>query len=61
LASENPGKAKELHQKLKSWRRRINAPVPTQANPKYDAAAESSAIKTLQIKKDKKSGNGRKS
>ncbi len=40
LASKLPEKTKQLHQRLVSWRRAVNAPVPTQRNPKFDPAAE---------------------
>ena len=39
LAGEMPEKARELHARLASWRQRVNAPVPTQSNPKFDPAA----------------------
>lgn len=45
LAEELPEKAKELHAMLKRWRRNTNAPVPTEANPNYDPAAEAQAIR----------------
>ncbi len=39
LASANPGKVKELHNAMLAWRQRVNAPVPTELNPKYDPEA----------------------
>lgn len=38
LIDTQPDKARELHAILKRWRRETNAPVPTEPNPKYDAA-----------------------
>ncbi|WP_237716341.1 sulfatase [Catenovulum agarivorans] len=37
LAPYLPNKVKALAAEMQSWRESINAPVPTQANPKYDA------------------------
>lgn len=31
-----PDKTRELHEKMKEWRRSLQAPVPTRANPEYD-------------------------
>lgn len=45
LAAKMPGKAKELHTILKAWRKATDAPVPTEPNPKYDEAADSTARK----------------
>ncbi|HIJ53309.1 MAG TPA: sulfatase [Planctomycetes bacterium] len=39
LANAMPAKAKELHTLLIEWRKSVNAPVPTEKNPKYDPAA----------------------
>lgn len=36
LAESNPEKAEELHRLLLNWRKKTNAPVPTERNPKYD-------------------------
>jgi hypothetical protein len=33
LASKKPEKAKELHALLTSWRREVNAPMPTKNDP----------------------------
>ncbi len=38
LAKSNPQKRKELHQKLKAWRKQTNTPVPTEINPAYEQA-----------------------
>jgi hypothetical protein len=35
LSKENPGKARELLEKLKAWRERVGAQMPT-PNPDYD-------------------------
>jgi arylsulfatase A-like enzyme len=39
LSKTRPAKAKELHELLVEWRKSVNAPVPTEKNPKYDPAA----------------------
>ncbi|MFW6163655.1 MAG: sulfatase [Planctomycetota bacterium] len=39
LADKMPEKVKELHRRLIAWRKRLNAPVPTKKNPKYDPDA----------------------
>jgi arylsulfatase A-like enzyme len=39
LAEKKPEKTKELHRILIEWRKSVNAPVPTERNPKYDPAA----------------------
>ncbi len=44
LAESNPGKTRELHEKLKEWRTATNAPVPTEKNPEFDAEAEKQAL-----------------
>jgi len=44
LAKQKPRKTEELHGLLKAWRRKVNAPIPAQANPRYDAQAEKAAI-----------------
>lgn len=44
LARKHPEKAQELLQMLKAWRKEIKAPVPTEKNPEYDAAAEAAAL-----------------
>jgi arylsulfatase A-like enzyme len=35
LAAKHPAKKKELYDKLQQWKKKVNAPVPTQANPLY--------------------------
>jgi arylsulfatase A-like enzyme len=35
LAQKNPEKTKELYEKLDTWRKQVNAPIPTTANPWY--------------------------
>jgi hypothetical protein len=32
------------------WRKQMNAPVPTERNPKFDAKAEAKAIRELKKK-----------
>jgi hypothetical protein len=39
LSRTKPKKAEELHKILVEWRKSINAPVPTEKNPKYDPTA----------------------
>jgi arylsulfatase A-like enzyme len=39
LASAMPQKVKELHSRLVRWRQEVNAPVPTESNPQFDAQA----------------------
>jgi len=41
LADKMPEKAKEMHERLKDWRKSVNAKVPTERNPKYDPGASS--------------------
>jgi len=40
LAAKMPEKARELHELLKGWRRKVKAPVPTQPNPDYNPTAQ---------------------
>ncbi len=47
LASDQPDRARALREKLAAWREATGAPVPTEANPAYDAAAERAAIAKL--------------
>ncbi len=54
LAESMPAKTKELHQKLKAWRKAIAAPVPSVPNPRYDAKFEAAAIKAALKKPGKK-------
>jgi len=44
VAQKFPQKTKALLQRLTRWRDEINAPVPTEANPAFDAEAEAAAI-----------------
>ena len=44
LADSNSEITIELHAKMKKWREQINAPVPTEPNPRYDANSEAAAI-----------------
>ena len=39
LACALPKKTRELHNMLLAWRKRLNAPVPTEKNPRYDPNA----------------------
>ncbi|MHC4659281.1 MAG: sulfatase-like hydrolase/transferase [Planctomycetota bacterium] len=36
LAEKMPEKTNQLHKLLKSWRKSVNAPVPTEPNPRYN-------------------------
>ncbi len=40
LAESDPEKTKELLGLMTEWRRKVNAPVPTEKNPKYDSKVE---------------------
>lgn len=40
LSDRFPEKIKELHDRLKAWRKSVNAPVPTQLNPEYTGILE---------------------
>jgi arylsulfatase A-like enzyme len=51
LAESMPGKAKELHDQMLAWRERVGAPVPTETNPKYDAAVEQKWLQKVDDKK----------
>ena len=44
LAQTSPNKTKELLNRLKDWQTEIKAPIPSKANPEFDAAAEKAAI-----------------
>lgn len=39
LATKMPEKTRELHQALRTWRKEVKAPVPTEKNPRYDPNA----------------------
>lgn len=47
LAETHPEQRERLHQTIQQWRRAVNAPVPTEANPNYNPAAEQRAIQRL--------------
>ncbi|MFV1994640.1 MAG: sulfatase [Verrucomicrobiales bacterium] len=51
LSSSMPEKVAELKRLLENWRRDVNAPVPTEANPEFDQAAEAAAIAAMLEKK----------
>jgi arylsulfatase A-like enzyme len=40
LEKQFPEKAQELHDQMKEWRKRLNAPVPKSLNPEYDPHAK---------------------
>ena len=44
MAESMPEKASELHQMMRDWRHAIEAPVPMEPNPNFDAEAERRAI-----------------
>lgn len=44
LAASDPQQAERLHARLREWRKQIEAPVPSESNPRYDADAEAAAI-----------------
>jgi arylsulfatase A-like enzyme len=47
VALLNPEKTAELHQVMGEWRAELQAPVPSEPNPEYDAAAERKALLPL--------------
>ena len=49
LATRNPGRAKELHEKLIAWRKEVGALMPT-PNPDYDPNAKPAAPKNSKKK-----------
>ena len=53
LATYLPDEVARLSKEMDSWRKSINAPVPTEANPKYDAefTAQYTAKRLLQKSK----------
>jgi len=61
LAMKNPQKTRELLKRLEDWRKKVNAPIPTRPNPKYDAAAEAAALKggSSKPRKNRKKGKGK--
>ena len=44
LSKSNPEQREKLHAKLKEWREQVNAPVPSEPNPRFDANAEAMAL-----------------
>ena len=52
LATERPEKLKELHNRMKAWRKDLNAPVPTEKNPDFDPEIERKAIEQELRKRD---------
>ena len=52
LAGDMPDKTQELLVRLKQWQKEIGAPIPSKANPDFDAKAEQKAI-------DQKNGSSR--
>ena len=59
LASRFPEKVKELKSMMEDWRKEIDAPIPTEPNPKFDAEAEEAAIASKADKKEKKKKPGK--
>ncbi|MHC4557923.1 MAG: sulfatase [Planctomycetota bacterium] len=57
LAKIMPDKAKELHRKLIEWRKSVNAPVPTEKNPKYDHNARTAGKPKARRKKKRNQRN----
>ncbi len=45
LAESMPKKTQELLNRLKQWQKDTGAPIPSQANPEFDASSEQRAIK----------------
>lgn len=45
LAERHPKKTRELYHRLQAWRERLDAPIPTQPNPRYDPEAENQALR----------------
>lgn len=58
LAPTHPDQRDRLHQRLKDWRKQTGAPVPSTANPNYDAASETQAIARI-LKRVEKVGGER--
>jgi arylsulfatase A-like enzyme len=52
LAAIHPEKTAELHKVLKQWRMEMNAPVPTELNPKYDPNAKATGKKKKERKRN---------
>lgn len=49
LVDAEPDIARELLGLLEDWQQRLNAPVPTEANPEFDPRAEAEAIEAASI------------
>ncbi|TXF88046.1 sulfatase-like hydrolase/transferase [Neolewinella aurantiaca] len=49
LAATLPAVRDSLHRQLITWRERTNAPVPTEANPAFDAMAMKAAVKEASV------------
>lgn len=47
LAKSHPEKTQELLQRLKRWQDQINAPIPMEPEPAFDAGAEAAAIRKM--------------
>ncbi len=58
LVARHPEIADRLLKKMKAWREDIQAPVPTQPNPAYDANAEAAEIRKLLRRQSSKLGEG---
>ncbi|MFT5467396.1 MAG: arylsulfatase A-like enzyme [Verrucomicrobiales bacterium] len=54
LAETQPEKTQQLLAQLDAWRKSIDAPIPTEANPEFDAEVEAEAIKSVGKKKQNK-------
>ncbi len=52
LASKNPAMAKKLHDRLLSWQKEVNAPIPTKPNPNFNPALQFSINKVKGGSKD---------
>jgi len=53
LARKLPEKTRELHEQMISWREKVDAPVPTKRNPKYDPTAKRKVRKRRKKKRKK--------
>jgi hypothetical protein len=51
LSKTNPKELAKLHAAMKSWRKRVKAPIPTTPNPKYDPDAKVGSKKRKRKKK----------
>ena len=56
VAAKYPEKTEELLGRLKAWRERVGAPVPREANPKFDAESERKAIERKLRRLEKRGG-----